>query len=67
MVEERPNGDPMRVTLGEVNRNVLALRSDFREWTANHERGHETSSRWLITTAIAVGGLAVAIITAAAK
>jgi hypothetical protein len=65
---EPVNGDgSMRVTLGEVNRNILALRGDFQKWTERHEDGHETNARWMVTSIISIGGMVVAIIAAVAR
>jgi hypothetical protein len=57
-----PNG---RATLGEVNRNVLALREDFRKYVDAHEIKHtalldgwESDKRWLITALVSAAGLA---------
>lgn len=59
------------VTLGEVNRNVLALSRRFdrylethAEQHKEHEEDHETSSKWVITTIISLGGLVIAILLA---
>lgn len=51
----------MRVTLGEVNRNVLRLEAAFNGWTQSHERGHETNARWLVTTGLSLVAAIVAI------
>lgn len=59
------------VTLGEVNRNVLALRRQFDRYVESHadehkdhDRDHETSGKWIITTVISLGGLVIAILLA---
>ncbi len=60
-----------RVTLGEVNRNVLAVREDFKEYVAVHDAKHdkllaawESDKRWLITALVSAAGLAVVLHTA---
>lgn len=44
-----------RVTIGEVNRNVLGLRDDFKEYVETHRLEHRNDWRWLVTAAIACG------------
>jgi len=63
----------MRVTLGEVNRNILSLRRDFREYVdvhvrehRDHEEDHDTAGRWLVATAVSIIGLSIAVVTAIA-
>lgn len=68
-----PRGDDVpavdEVTLGEVNRNVNALRADLQTYIRDHRAEHTRdngTTRWQVTTVISLAGLLLAVLAAVA-